>query len=51
MVVTCRYEKQVAEQELERLEEDTRKAAEKKKLQEEAGILDPMQQIEQGLQT
>lgn len=45
------YEKQVAEQELERLEEDTRKAAEKKKLQEEAGILDPMQQIEQGLQT
>ena len=39
----------MAEQELDRLEEDTRKKAEKKKLQEEAGTLDPMEQMEQAI--
>jgi hypothetical protein len=47
----CRYEKQVAEQELDRLEEQTRKADAKKRLQEEAGMLDPMEQMEQTIGT
>ncbi len=49
LAVVCRFEKQMAEQELDRLEEDTRKKADKKKLQEEAGTLDPRQQMEQAI--
>ncbi len=41
----------MAEQELDRLEEQTRKADAKKRLQEEAGMLDPMEQMEQTIGT
>ena len=43
------FEKQMAEQELDRLEEDTRSKAEKKKMQEEAGTLDPMEEVERAI--